>query len=401
MNDVLRNLYFALRICRLGLFVVFVIMSWLPEVLAKSSDFVGSDSIIFTQNSIRHELNGCIIVEAVDGGVLFRDQEARLWLVQPDEIESKSTSDTPVEYFSQAELSRGLLEELPEGFRVETTDNWVIAYNTERVYARYLGGLYERLLRGFTGHWKSKRKWKLPVPDKPLVAIIFKSFDEYAGYVKQDLGIEPPTTMVAYYNLMTNRVVMYDLTSTFQGAAKVQNDRQVHEILSNPNALAMVATVIHEGTHQLMFNLGMQQRLAATPLWVNEGLAMYFETPDMNSTQGWRAIGQVNTMRLTGFRQALLTKPRAKDALKTLLTDDEGFHDQTQLIEKYAESWAFNYFLLMRHDEEYVDYLKFLAEKEPLREDDAETKLNDFQNFFPGDLGVLDAEFVEYIRSLK
>jgi hypothetical protein len=367
---------------------------WLPQVAI-------GDQLTFTQEGVRREIQGAILVEAVDGGVLFRDEASRLWLVQPDEIEKKVDDDTDPK-LGKKELGEALIEELGEGFRVEDTDHWVIAYDTERAYARYIGGLYERLFRGFTGHWKSKRKWKLDEPDAPFVALVFKTYDEYAQYVRKDLGIEAPQTMVAYYNLMTNRVVMYDLTSSLAaGHAALQDDRQVHEILSNPNALAMVATVVHEGTHQLMFNLGMQQRLASTPLWVNEGLAMYFETPDMRSMQGWRAIGLVNVTRLAGFRQSLGSSVREPNALEQLLSDDESFRDPAQMLDRYAEAWAFNYFLLMKHDREYVEYLKFLSEKKPLREDDAQTRIGDFQQFFKEDLAELDQEFVEYIRKLN
>ncbi|MEZ6092662.1 MAG: DUF1570 domain-containing protein [Pirellulaceae bacterium] len=365
-------------------------------------NFCFADSIRFRQDNVNHELAGKVLVEASDGGVLFLDQAGHLWLVQPDEIESLEKVDEELPSIKHDALGEQIVADLPQGFKVETTDHWVIAYNTERIYAKYLGGLYERLYRGYLKYWKSKRKWEQQDPDRPLVAIIFSSFDEYARFVKKDLGIDPPNSMVAYYNLMTNRVVMYDLTSTLAGNSNTpQNDRQITEILSNPNALAMVATIIHEGTHQLMFNTGMQERLAATPVWVNEGLAMFFEVPDMRNNQGWRAIGQINGLRLTAFRLALQNGTRKENSLVQMLSEDSGFRDPAQLLDCYAEAWAFNYFLLNRYGDEFTAYLKFLSEKKPLIEDTAEKRLEDFKKFFDKPLEELDQEFVQYILRLQ
>ncbi len=380
-----------------GLLVGTLFAAW---VLA--GDGVSGDEIVFVRNEKECRLRGEFLVTAADESCLFRDVDARLWLIEADEIKSKTDVDEPVPPLTKKEAAASLLANLPPGFRTESTDHFVVAYNTERAYAKYIGGLYERLLRGFSNHWKAKRKWKLMEPTEPLLAIVFSSFEEYATFVKTDIGIDPPATMVAYYNLMTNRVVMYDLTSQLvKPGQKLEDDRQIMEILANPNALAMITTIIHEGTHQLMFNMGMQQRLAATPIWVNEGLAMYFEPPDLSANSGWRAIGQINQPRLTTLRQALATKPRAAGQLEVLLTDDEIFRDQEQLLDRYAEAWGFNYFLMTKYSKEYVDYLKFLSEKPPLIEDSAETRLADFRKFFPKDLADMDREFVDFIRNLR
>ena len=44
-----------------------------------------------------------------------------------------------------------------------------------------------------------------------------------------------------------------------------------------------MATIVHEATHQIAFNCGMQQRYADIPLWLCEGMAVYFEAPDLAS----------------------------------------------------------------------------------------------------------------------
>ena len=55
-------------------------------------------------------------------------------------------------------------------------------------------------------------------------------------------------------------------------------------------------TIVHEAVHQLAYNSTLQRRMADNPYWVSEGLATYFESPDLNSLRGWRNIGAINTV---------------------------------------------------------------------------------------------------------
>lgn len=345
-------------------------------------------------------LLGTILVEAQDKSILFQADDGRLWILKAEQITSQTRSDEPVKPITQREQQERLEKEFPD-FRFHQTDHFLIAYNTERSYATWLGGLYEQLYKGFTGYWERKRKFKLDDPVFPLVIVVFSSFEEYKAHVKRELG-QDPGAMVAYYNLMTNRVTLYDLTTGFQAAgSKPDNDRRISEILANPNALPMVATVVHEGTHQLMFNMGMQTRLADTPLWVNEGLAMFFETPDLNNPKGWRTIGQINPLRLANFREALPQRASGGESLKRLMTSDLDFRDPNTGLARYAEAWALNYFLLNKYGKEYVAYLERLRTKQPLITDSAEDKLADFQEVFKVDWEEFDREFLEYIAKLR
>lgn len=377
------------------IFVVFM----LPSVFNVTA--TPGDEVIFRLQEIERRLQGRIVVEAQDSSLLFEARDGRLWIIKADQLVSKTDNEEIAPALTAAEMEKQLLGELPEGFQIHSTDHFIIAYNTEKAYAKWLGGVYEQLFKGFSQYWERKRKFNLDEPKFPLVVIVYSSFDEYSAQVKRELG-QDPGTMVAYYNLMTNRVIMFDLTSNFRSAGNAADtDRKIYEILANPNALAMVATVVHEGTHQLMFNMGMQTRFADTPLWVNEGLAMFFETPDMESTKGWRTIGQVNPLRLANFRQQLGSRVGGGGSLKNLLTNDMEFRDPQKTLALYAEAWALNYFLLTKHSKEYVAYLKVLSGKKPMMTDTPEQRLKDFESAIGMDLATLDAEFIEYIQKLR
>ena len=359
---------------------------------------LAADEIVIGRDGSERAIQGEILVEAKDGSLLFQSVDGRLWIVEPDELKRRQDDDEPVEPIDTKAMGRRLLAELPDGFRIHVAGDFVIAYDTERAYARWIGGLYQRLRRGFEKYWQRKR-FKLDKPKFPLPVIIFSSKQAYDRYLAAELG-SVPGDMVAYYNLLTNRVVMYDLTRGRRApGAEPGNERRIGEVLSDPRAIPMVATVIHEGTHQLIFNTGMQTRFADTPLWLNEGLAMYFETPDLSNSRGWRAIGKINPLRMTRFRNGLSGRPA--DSLQRMIASDDRFRQPGQILDAYAEAWAFNYFLLNRHAKEYVAYLKHMAEKPRSQYDDPETRVSDFRHFFESDLDQLEKEFVEFMRRAK
>ena len=154
------------------------------------------------------QLAGKILVEAQDGGMLLLSSDGVLWIVQPEEIQSREADEKPFVPLGQAEMARQLLEELPAGFRIHQTANYVICYNTSEAYAEWCGGLYERLNRAFYSFWKN-RGLELRKPEFPLVALVFDNKSSYAEYSRPELG-EAIQAIIGYYNMRTNRVTMYD-----------------------------------------------------------------------------------------------------------------------------------------------------------------------------------------------
>jgi hypothetical protein len=152
-----------------------------------------------------------------------------------------------------------------------------------------------------------------------------------------------------------------------------------------------VSTIVHEATHQIAFNCGLHTRLSDCPRWFSEGIAMYFETPDLRSTKGWRGIGAVNWPRLELFQQSLSTRPAG--SLETLIRDDKRFVDPKQALAAYAEAWALTYFLIHKHPKEYVSYLRLLSAKKPLLQDSPQQRLDEFRGIF-GSLTKLNTELV-------
>ena len=366
--------------------------------MTATCSWAAADELLLVGDPETETKTGELLVEAQNGGILFQQSDGQLLVHQADEIAFMADNDLPIEPLTPEELGESLLAELPDGFRIYQTDHYTIAYQTELSYARWIANLYEkRLFRTFHGFWENKKDFELSPPKFPLVAILFATPEEYARYVQRELG-EDPGQMVAYYNIASNRVAMYDLTRQWVAGEPVKTERRISEVLSNPLAIPMVATIIHEGTHQLMFNLGMQTRLADSPLWINEGLAIYFETPNLRNSKGWRSPGLVNHDRLNQFAASI--PGRAPDSLQQLIRSDTRFHDPETALIAYGEAWAFNHFLLHRKSKQYIAYLELMSKKEPLVEDTEEQRLADFEQFFGDDYAKLDAELLGYLRRL-
>jgi len=346
-------------------------------------------------------VEGEVLIEALDGSMLFQEIDGKLRILTRAEVATRTLQEVPPQSMNKEQLGESLLAELPEGFKIHTTEDYVIAYQTERAYAKWIGNLYQgRLNRAFKKFW-SKRSFQLKVKESefPLVAVIFSNREQYAAHVQRELNIELGA-MVAYYNLHTNRVMMYDLTSDLRaGNAPVKSIRDIDRILNTHQGMAMVTTVIHEATHQLMFNSGLQTRLADTPLWLNEGIAMFFEPPDPNAKQGWKYPGRTNYVRLRDLKK---NSTRAANALETLVSSDELLQSEGEAtLIAYAESWALVHFLINKKPAPFGKYLRYLSQKQPQQQPASGQRLADFKKFFGDDLLKLDKEFIEYVNRIK
>jgi hypothetical protein len=342
-------------------------------------------------------IHGRVIVEAQDGGLLVLDQAHVLWTVMPDELIDRQQDAAPFESLDHKVLSSELLKQLPAGFKVHKTTHYLICYNTSQAYAKWCGSLLESLYKGFRNYWR-KQQFELTDPDWPLVAIVFDSRQAYSAFAKSEL--QATGSITGYYSLTTNRVSMYDLTGA-DGRLFPQRNAQarIRQILSRPEAERTVATIVHEATHQLAFNCGLHTRFADIPLWVSEGLAIYFESPDLKNAAGWRSIGRINRVRNIEFREYL--RFRAPDSLETLLATDERFRDSSSASKAYAEAWALNFFLIRTRMKEYRQYLQTLSKKKAMIYDEPEERLSLFRKAFGEDLRAFDTEFLRYVIRLN
>lgn len=375
-------------------------MALVSYVLFHATVAVAVDCIALDRDGKTCSLSGRVLTRAQNGGLLLEVPDGTFWAIQPQEITRESADDRPFQYLSREQFVEQLLSVLPDGFQAHTTARYVICYDTSKAYAAWCGGLFERLNQAFMNYW-TRRGIRLYQPEYPLPVIIFSSKTAYREFAKDELG-EAAGSILGYYSLRTNRVTMYDLT----GVESIRSQRSrrstvadINQLLARPEAEPLVATIVHEATHQLAYNSGMQTRYADNPMWLSEGLAIYFETPDLSSYRGWRGIGQINRNRLNAFRESLTS--RTPDAMARLVADDNRFKNPENTLAAYAESWSLSYFFINKRPKEFQAYLQLVAKKPRLIWDEPARRLEDFKQCFGDDLVALDQEFLRYMASIK
>jgi hypothetical protein len=378
------------------------------------------ERVTFRQNGQQHSIKGRTVTDVADGGLLFQSVAGELWSIERTDLDKRETTDQPFKPLTQAELAEQIVAESPAGFRTLNTPHYVVCYNTSRAYAQWTSSLLERLYKAFTNYWQHQG-FELRDPEFPLPVVVFADRASYDAASRTDLPAGTGT-IVGFYSLRSNRINMFDLTGT-EGAnappaqevggsgfihAKARQAstrpnrrgsmREINQMLSQPAAVPLVATIVHEATHQIAFNCGMQQRYADIPLWLCEGMAVYFEAPDLASRSGWQGIGRVNYPRLDRFRKNLGSWHDG--SLEEMLRDSKRFRDPHTALDAYADAWALNYYLIKYEPKAYTAYLKLLAQKRPLIEDDPKTRLAEFRKHF-GDLKKLEQDFLKQMARVK
>lgn len=381
--------------------VVAAVGSWFQAVSAAQ----GAESEPWTGERVRlrgiddgpeRSLEGKVVVEALDGGLLMELADQRLEVVDPATIVARERCAPPSPAAAPRDLGRRILAELPAGFDQLATKHYVICFDTSRAYAQWCGALFERLHDAFGNFWR-QAGLEMHEPEQPLVVVIFADRQRYEAFATRDLGAAADR-VVGYYNLLSNRVTTFDLTGSDMAARNPNRSagRAGLKILARPEAAGLVATLVHEATHQVAYNCGLHRRLAPVPLWVSEGIATYFETPDLTSDRGWRGIGGVNRPRLEAF----LTGNRA-GMLEEIVREDAAFRRADEAISAYARAWALTYFLVQTRKEAFVTYLKNLTQKEPLADESPESRRQEFIDAFGQPPEAFEEPLLQFMARLR
>lgn len=347
---------------------------------------------------------GRVLVKDSAGNRFFESVDGARRLIAAADVESESSDDTPFAPATADELGERLLADLPAGFRLHQTKHYVVAYDTSREYAEWASSLLEGLQKALVRYW-DRAGIELKEPEFPLPIVIHSTAAAYNAAGRAE-GV--PQGAVGYYHMTTNRVRMYDITGAQElraGGGRSGSRREITRMLSLPAAEPLVATVVHEATHQVCFNTGLMQRYADLPIWLVEGMATYFEAPGAGTSRGWSGIGRVNDRRLQSFRRNL---PQWNGAsLTSLLATDDRLRDPRHAGEAYADAWALNYYLIKKHGDAYVAYVKELSERGPLdgppadesAADAARRRLKTFTDRF-GPPAELEKDFLQVMSKL-
>lgn len=251
-------------------------------------------------------------------------------------------TDRKFEPLTLDELMSRLRTEFP-GFKVGKTTHYVYVYDCSEEFAFGTSRILETMLPGVKG-WAELQKLPAHNPTVPLVAVMFQNEDDFQKYRRMPDGV------VAYYHTLSNRVFMYEQSRL----ARVRPDLAVQQAIS---------TVAHEGAHQILHNIGVQQRLSVWPMWLSEGLAEFFAPTTMTDKLKWKGAGQINDVRMFELEQYL--KSKAADEPNGELVEHTVLAGQLTST-GYASAWALTHYLAKNRRTEFNGLLRDVCQLGPL-----------------------------------
>ncbi|MCA9268241.1 MAG: DUF1570 domain-containing protein, partial [Planctomycetales bacterium] len=151
---------------------------------------------------------------------------------------------------------------------------------------------------------------------------------------------------------VTNRVSMYEVGDL----QLVRPDLGVQQA---------VATIAHEGVHQVLHNVGVQQRLSVWPIWLSEGLAEFFAPTSTDERLRWQGAGHVNDMRMFELEQYFKARPADSDGELIEATVQAARLTSTG----YSTSWALTHYLAKNERVAFHSYVREISQLGPLEGD--------------------------------
>jgi hypothetical protein len=315
---------------------------------------------------------GEVLVE-VQGELVVRLPNGRLQQISGDDAPA---TDDPFQGLSPRELGKQLAANEFSDFRVQASKRHLFLYQSSDEFlegtSRILNSMFPKLVTYC-------KRMRLPAkdPDVPLVVIIFRSEDDFDTYDKMPDGV------LAYYNQITNYVVMYEQSRLAQVAPELAIKQAI-------------STIAHEGVHQILHNIGVQQRLSRWPMWIAEGLPEYCAPTSVDKRVKWKGLGEVNDLRMSELER-YLSKPPEKLQSGDLIRQTVA--KQQLNSTGYAVAWALTHFLAEKRHNKYEDYLREVSQLGPLESlADGGTQL--FEKHFGGEYDELEQELVKHLQSL-
>ena len=361
-----------------------------------------ADSVTVRQGKQIVQIRGQVVENPSSQSLLLMTSDAQLHEFNLQDVLDRKTDASQFQYDDQANVTRLLEQEMGSEYRFKHSAHYTVCYNTSAEFAHGCVSLLERLHKGFFVYWKS-RGLELAEPQSTCIVMVYRDQSSYQQHCRAELG-DAVSSVHGYYSQKSNRVHLLDPSSIVQGGSATHTMRlgsiaELQTVFGTSVVERLIATIVHEATHQLSYNSGLQVRLADHPVWLSEGLALFFESPNLTVKQGWQGIGEVNHLHLKTYQRA--SENRKLIRLDRLVADDLVFRNSATVRTAYAQSWALTYFLSRTRREQYLQYLRLQSNMRPLQTQGRAGRLNDFRTVFGSNLRDLQREFQRYMDRIK
>ena len=348
-----------------------------------------SETIIQLTGGPREALAGRVLME-VGSTVLLETPDSVLHLIRSADIKERSESGGEFRSLDRHQMAARLLERTGDGFQITFGNHHVVCSDASKLFTDYCVRLLNKTTVEYQKFFSDSDVKLHRIPDNMSV-IVFRTQSEFQAYAKKQHPDTDFSDVPGYYSVRDNQMLI--------GAAAGDREyRGAGDVLRKlKTRIRLVETVVHEAVHQLAFNSGLQARYADTPLWISEGLAVYFERASGTGQTLWIRPGGVSRIHLRGLRAAT-GNDRLSLPLSQLMAEDTGF--TTQPAAAYAEGWAVVYFLA-RRDRKSLDRLLNGLSKTPLQQVTPQQRLDLIRQATGRTPDELENEVIRYMKTVK
>ncbi|MFN8706120.1 MAG: DUF1570 domain-containing protein [Planctomyces sp.] len=389
---------------------------FLAAVMIQSASAGQSAQPVMEVRTSTKVLNGKIV--SIDQHeVCLVDRFGRLERLPAAEVLSHRVVSEHYRTAGAADFRDQLKAELPKSLEMTVGSRYIVCGPRGRTetYHSLLQETYRNVERRFRVHG-----FRTAHPETSLVAVVFASSKDFAEYCRRD-GVVWSPGLKGYYSLRTNRIALYESlgpdvrtsmhhhaesgdgfsrTESAPGSADSSHQPNGHsqEIMASVDSMTdtTAATLIHEATHQIGYNIGIHSRISCTPTWVIEGLATVLEAPGMRKSSPHNTLrSRLKPERVTWYQEKLAPRRQLGD-LAGMIASDELF--TTRTLDAYSQAWAVTYFLTETPSRarQFVTYLQLIESRKSHQPGSAEDRLRDFKSVF-GDIARLDVDFVRFM----
>ncbi len=313
----------------------------------------------------------------------------RIVLLPDGRLVARRSTDAPLTErpfveASKDDLAKQLTAKRFAGFKTKQDVRYLYVYNCSDSFALATSSIMKSMYRGVELHAKAQRI-DVHSPEVPMVVVMFRTEEQFQRHRRMPEGV------VAYYDPISNHVVMYEESKL----AGVDMKLAIQQSLS---------VIAHEGAHQILHNIGVQQRLSVWPMWLAEGLAEYFAPTTTGAKLRWKGAGQVNDMRMHELEEYL--KLAAGNGLdgKTI--------ESTVIAPRltstgYASAWSLTHYLAKNHRASFNKFVNEASKLGPLEGylrsasgSGIKQNLDSFKQFFGDDLKGMEVRLVAHLKKL-
>lgn len=278
-------------------------------------------------------------------------------------------------------LAARLAEKFPD-FRIDPSHRHVFISNTSPAFAATTQRVLESMMKGVSLYAKAQR---IPThePPTPLVVIMFRTEAEFQAYRRVPRGV------VAYYDPITNHVVLYE-------------ESQLMRVRPQLGIQQSLSTISHEGAHQILHNIGVQQRLSRWPLWLSEGMAEYFAPTQLGKRLTWSGAGKLNNMRMYEIESFLREQRTATDG--KVIRETVGAANLTST--GYAFAWSLVHHLAKNERGKFHQMVRRVSKLRPLESIHSfpsqsafcPENVAIFEEYFPDGLDKIEQQMVDHLK---